>query len=218
MTSISANGHCRMFHVQVKAAPRPNMSASLLAISGPAMTSVDEISRKIASATVRPIASRRTFHHGAAFLDVVGGVERADQADERGRAAPQRAEDAEREQAALIGLGDAAHLFGDQLHDVWRRDSREAAHHLIRDAIDREEAREREQEQQGRKQREDEIVGQLRGESEAVVVPGLLRRPLEQLPPADRHPEPRQHTTSCCNRRAEVLCRDLMSDQLTSMA
>ena len=63
----------------------------------------------------------------------------------------------------------------------------ERTEHVVDEGRDGKVAGERDEEQQRREEREEEVVGQLRGQRQAVVLPeGLVRRPLQNLPPRDR--------------------------------
>src|SRR5262245_16045710 len=57
-------GHCRIFQVHSKAAPRFTQSATFSASVGPTITSANEIRMKSATPVVRRIAVDCTFHHG----------------------------------------------------------------------------------------------------------------------------------------------------------
>ena len=87
---------------------------------------------------------------------------------------------------ASSALGDLDDLLGDERQRFGRQEAAEASGTCRRQRRDRKVAGERDEEQQRREQREEEVVGQLRGHRQAVVLPeGLVRRPLQNLPPRD---------------------------------
>src|SRR5687767_8166460 len=63
-TIAKITGHCRIFHAHSKAGPSPHASASLVASVGPVRINANETRMNRETATVRPMAINRTFHHG----------------------------------------------------------------------------------------------------------------------------------------------------------
>src|SRR5690606_15208467 len=136
------------------------------------------------------------------ILDVIGTVERADQRDQRRRAAPERRQGAEGEQAAAVALCNLRQLLPDDLDHVRRRGAAQHVHHAADERGIGDEAGERDHEQQRGEEREEEVVGKLRRKAEPVVGARFLDGPLQELAPADRHVEMRKHVVCECKRAA----------------
>ena len=68
-----------------------------------------------------------------------------------------------------VGVRDLLELIADDLDDVGRGDAAEHVDHVVHDGVEREEAGQRDQRQQGWKQREEEVVRLLSGEVEHIV-------------------------------------------------
>src|SRR3712207_1608697 len=62
--------------------------------------------------------------------------------------------------------------------------------------MDREEAGERQPRQDCGEQRQEKVIGQLRGQAETVVGAGFLCRPRQQLAPTDRAVNVRKHAVT----------------------
>src|SRR5262249_12252304 len=97
------------------------------------------------------------------------------------------------EQSAVLVLRDLHELILNQLQRLVRRDPRQRRRDLIHQVGDREEAGERDQEQQRREQREKEIVRELRGEAEAGVGEARRVSAFKEVVPGKWNPERLQH-------------------------
>ena len=130
------------------------------------------------------------------LFDVVGAVERPDDRDERRGTAPQRTRDTEREQSAVLVVGEPSHLLLDQFEDLRRDERAEGATDIVGDVRERKEARECEQKQDRRKQREKEVVRQLSRETEHIVIDDLPPRATRELRPREGYRL--EHKTANC--------------------
>ena len=100
---------------------------------------------------------------------------------------PQCRQDAESEEPALPVAGDLSDLIGDDGQELWRRELAERFDDLVDQRRDREIACDSNQEQEGRKQREEKVVGELCRHTHAVVFEdGVDERPSEDLSPGKR--------------------------------
>jgi hypothetical protein len=129
----------------------------------------------------------------AAFLNVVRLVQRADNRVHSRRHAPNRAEHAECQKAAVLIARNLENLFLHDIDDVARRHTSEHCGDAADEPADRQEADERDDEQERRKQGQKEIEGELRGEVQAVIRPDLACRASAELFPADRQAECVEH-------------------------
>ena len=125
---------------------------------------------------------------GPRFLDVVGAVQRVDRPQHRRRAAPQRDEEAERQDAPVLTLRDLPDLVLDDRDDVGRHDPAERRDDAIQEVLERKEAGQRDADQDGGEEGEEEVVRELGREPEAIVGHELLDRARDELAPGERQP------------------------------
>ena len=137
--------------------PGPSLSAT----AGPTRTSDSATRMNTADAEGEAEGDQPDLPPRPALVDVVRAVERADNRDECRRTAPQRAGDPEREQPAVVVVGESPHLFLNEFEDLRRNERTERASDVVRDVREGKEAGEREQKQDRRKQRQEEVVGEL---------------------------------------------------------
>jgi hypothetical protein len=123
---------------------------------------------------------------GPSLLDVVGAVQGTDNRNERRGTAPQRAGDAEGEQSAILVVGEPPHLLLDEFEDLRGHERAEGARYIVGDVGERKEAGEREQKQDGRKQGEEEVVGELSRQSEHIVIDSFPPGATRELRPRQR--------------------------------
>ena len=109
------------------------------------------------------------------FLDVVGAVQRIGDPDHRRRTAPQRDQQPECEHAAVVAFARFCSCSRMNRQHVRRARSSPSPEHRV-DRLRRHEARERDHAHYRRHQRQEEVVGQLRGEAEHVVRARFLDR------------------------------------------
>ncbi len=131
----------------------------------------------------------------ASLLDVVDPVHRIDCADDRRRAAPHGHQNAERQQAAVLPLGDGTQLLRQQIHHCRWCDAGEVRHQLFNE-MSRQEAGQRDEEQDCRHQGEHQIKTQLRSQAENTVFTDLVGGSLDQLGPRERYLEGLEHAVA----------------------
>ena len=181
----NTSGHCSTSHVHSNGAPQPVVCPSFSASVGPTRTS-DNATRTISRHAEREAdGDESDLPPRPSLFDVVRAVERPDDRDERRRTAPQRTRDTEREQSAVLVVGEPSHLLLDQCEDLRRDERAERATDVVGDVRERKEARECEQKQDGRKQREKEVVRQLSRQTEHIVIDDLTPRPTRELSPRE---------------------------------
>ena len=129
----------------------------------------------------------------SAFIDVVRLVQGVDDCVHAGRCAPDGAEHAEGQQAAVLVVRDLQHLILDDGDDFAGCDPRKCAGDRVEQAAYRDETDHRDQKEQRRKQREHEVVGQ-RGQAEAVVGDHLPPGLDQEILPTDWHSKHAQQT------------------------
>ena len=123
---------------------------------------------------------------GPPFVDVVRAVERVDQAHQGRRAAPERDDKPEGQDSAVVTFGDLPDLGLEDRDDIAGHDATERADDPVHEVLEREEARKGDADQNRREQREEEVIGELRGQAEAVVRHELLGSPRQELAPRER--------------------------------
>ena len=139
------------------------------------------------------------------LLDVVGAVQRVDDRDQCRRTAPECPQHAKREQAAALGVSEALHLVLDEFQDLGRDHRPEDARQIVGQRLQREEAGQRQPEQDGREQREEEVVRQLRGHAEHVVVHDLVVRLDREVTPRQRRRQRKRHARCRCKLPSRIL-------------
>ena len=81
-------------------------------------------------------------------------------------------------------------LIGDQFQSLRRQETAERSEHVVDERRDRKIAGQRDQEQQRREQRKEEVIRELRRQGEAVVLPErFIKRAPEDLSPREGHVE-----------------------------
>jgi choline dehydrogenase-like flavoprotein len=97
----------------------------------------------------------------ASLINVVRAVQRSDDRRQRRGTAPERTGDAEREESAVLVVREPLHLLLNQFEHLRRHERAQRATDVVGNVRERKETRDGEQEQDGRKEREKEVVRQL---------------------------------------------------------
>ena len=139
-----------------------------------------------------------------AFVNVVGLVQRVDDRGHAGRGAPDRADHAEGEQAAVLVLGDLDDLLLNEAEHLARRDPGQGRGDRLQQILDRDEGDQREQEQERREEREEKVIGELRRQAQAVVGDDFTSGPPEDLAPSDGNAQRSEHQWFAGARRSPV--------------
>ncbi len=110
-------------------------------------------------------------------------IERIDDGNHRGRTAPDRANDAKRQEAGFTAAGDLFQLLLEQLHELLRGDGAKRLQQFRDGVFDRKVADERDNEEQRREQRQKKVERELCGEAEAMIVANLANRVRRDIAP-----------------------------------
>ena len=94
-----------------------------------------------------------------------------------------------RQQPAVLALRDPEQLVLYHADHLTGRDTRQRVRNGVHQVVNRDEADDRHQEQQGGEERQEEVVGEGGSHLHAVVADHLYRGALDELNPADRDPE-----------------------------
>jgi hypothetical protein len=131
------------------------------------------------------------------LVDVVGAIESVDDADHCRRRAPERKQQTEGQHARVVAIAQAGELIAEDLNDVGGREAAQTLKEIAED-VRGQKTGEREHAYNGGHQTEKEVIGQLGGQSEDVVLVDLVIGPLDELRPRKRNLERVQHATERC--------------------
>ena len=97
----------------------------------------------------------------SSLINVIRAVQRANDRHQRRGTAPERTRDAERQEPAVLVVGKPLHLLLDQFEHLRRHERADRASDVVGNVRERKKTRDGEQEQDGGKECEKEVVRQL---------------------------------------------------------
>ena len=117
------------------------------------------------------------------FFDVVRAIQTTDDGDHGRRAAPNSAQDAQGENPTTISVRNTPQLVFQKRQHICRSNWSKRAYEVVGEIRQGKEAGESNEKQDRGKECKEEVVRELSGEPEAIVVARLFSGPLEQFAP-----------------------------------
>ena len=173
-------------------------------MTGPATISVNEVRTSTANATVKPMAVRRTFHHGRPSSMSYARLRLPTIATTAAELLQMAPRIPIVRMPPLSAFGKPSELFLEETEHIWRSDWPQNSDDIFDKIREWKETRQSKNEQDGREQRQEEVVCQLSGQSETVVGAGLFRGALQQLAPADWDIERGEHQPESMQRNCQI--------------
>lgn len=118
---------------------------------------------------------------GTPFCDVVGAIQGIDHPNHGRRAAPDGADDPEGKKAAVAIPRNLVELPAEDRHELLRGDGIKGDDQLEEGVVDGQVADKRHQKEDRGKEREQKIEGELRHQSQTIVVANLVNRALDNV-------------------------------------